>query len=391
MWRLGAALAADGKETEALTSYIESYKTDKPDYAKYAVVEALYKKLNGNTDGLEEMIGRERVALTPAIQEIRPNPIPSPSPDTSPASVPAATSETALPATDSSTSVSPASVAPTPAATTAAAPDAAARPDPTADQKDIAPAKIEEMPKREVPIDKLPGAKVDIPVEEPKPATDDQPAKTDTSPSATIKEPAKADTETKTPETKPEPDIRETTPASHEDKPPPGEPAENLTAKNPKTSEPKSLFEPIIITIPKSRPVKLSTDSAKKDNNDSSKKPADAEQTTTAGRQRVIDGPEAIPVESPPCVVGVSQENVSLINDGGSVGILVSVETPGDIKSLKGISSSPKDVELTLQPEIGGISDRRFYVIKSISPAVGIYQITFATDCGKKEVIVTVR
>src|SRR4030095_5571830 len=76
MWRLGAALAADGKDAEALNSYIESYKTDKPDFAKYAVVEALYRKVNGNTDGLEEKIGRDRIATVAAVQEVQPTPTP---------------------------------------------------------------------------------------------------------------------------------------------------------------------------------------------------------------------------------------------------------------------------------------------------------------------------
>jgi tetratricopeptide (TPR) repeat protein len=57
MWRLGSALQADGKEQEALDSYIKSYSIDKPDLARYTTVEALYKKLNGSTDGLEAKIG----------------------------------------------------------------------------------------------------------------------------------------------------------------------------------------------------------------------------------------------------------------------------------------------------------------------------------------------
>jgi tetratricopeptide (TPR) repeat protein len=61
MWHLGAALAADGKEKEALDSYIQSYKTDKPNVAKYLVVESLYKRVNGSSDGIEKAIGAERV------------------------------------------------------------------------------------------------------------------------------------------------------------------------------------------------------------------------------------------------------------------------------------------------------------------------------------------
>ena len=48
---LGPRLEADGKEKEALDSYIQSYKTDKPDLAKFILVESLYRKLNGSTEG----------------------------------------------------------------------------------------------------------------------------------------------------------------------------------------------------------------------------------------------------------------------------------------------------------------------------------------------------
>jgi hypothetical protein len=167
---------------------------------------------------------------------------------------------------------------------------------------------------------------------------------------------------------------------------------EKPTANKSKT-EPKPLFEPIIITVPDSRPRK-SSDSVTTDKKDSAA-PADKKPDGPAPagelRPRVIDGQEVKSEEVPPCTVGVSQENISLINGGGNVGILVSVEAPGDIKSLTAISSSPKDIELTLEPEIGGVSDRRFYVIKSISSAVGVYQVTFAAPCGKRDVIVTVR
>ncbi|MEO8573735.1 MAG: hypothetical protein ABI481_07180, partial [Pyrinomonadaceae bacterium] len=372
MWRLGAALAADGKDAEALTFYVESYKTDKPDYAKYSVVEALYKKLNGNTDGLEAMIGHDRVALTPGIQEVRPNPTPAATPDVSSANVPTGV------LTDTFTRAP------------------AAAPVPAADQEETSPVKTEEILRSGTPAsDKLPDPKSDIPLKpKTEPVVIDPPSKPVEDPPAAIKETAKPKIESKSPETKPEPSRPEKDRVVREDKQQTDKAAQNLSAKSAKAADSKSLFEPIIITIPKSRPAKVSTSSAKnetKDPADPDRKPSVEVETAGAERQRVIEGPEVIPNEAPPCTVGVSQENMSLINGGGSVGILVSVDAPGNIKTLKGTSSSPKDIELTLEPEIGGISDRRFYVIKSVSSAVGVYQVTFATECGRKEVIVTVR
>jgi hypothetical protein len=154
--------------------------------------------------------------------------------------------------------------------------------------------------------------------------------------------------------------------------------AEQLSASRP-------LFEPVIITIPRNRPAKPSATDANK--TASAGTPA----TSGADRPRKIEGQEVTGDTPPPCVIGVSQENLSLLSGVGTVGILVSVDRAGDIKNVTAISSSSKDVEVTLEPEIGGMPDRRFYVIKSISSSVGVYQVTFAAPCGKKEVIVSVR
>lgn len=401
MWRLGAALAADGKEADALNSYIESYKTDKPDYAKYAVVEALYKKLNGSTDGLEEKIGRDRVAVTPAITEIRPSATPEASVE-----VPAANTTNAAPAVNAS---------PTPAAS-----------GPVPDPPKTTEVKSEEVQKTEpAPVDKTAEAKTEAPVKT-EPVANDQPTKTVTDdakpavdkpvdtktevPAKTepvvIDQPTKSVTDDARPTTnqvpKPLPETKvaetKTEPAAQTEKVaalPTEQPAtEKPPVKNSKP-EPKPLFEPIIITVPNNRsrksPDGVTTDKKDAAAAEAGKKSDDTSAPAGESRPRVIDGQEVKLDEVPPCTVGVSQENISLINGGGSVGILVGVDAPGDIKTLTAISSSPKDIELTLEPEIGGISDRRFYIIKSISSSVGVYQVAFVTPCGKKDVIVTVR
>jgi tetratricopeptide (TPR) repeat protein len=92
MWKLGAALQADGKDAEALDSYIKSYKTDKPDAARYIVVATLYKKVRGTDDGLEAEIGPNPIAVvassssisgteeTPSKANLTATPSPSPVP-----------------------------------------------------------------------------------------------------------------------------------------------------------------------------------------------------------------------------------------------------------------------------------------------------------------------
>ncbi len=56
-WRLGTALVVNGNDAEALEAYIKSYKSSAPDTIRYNVIEAIYKRIKGNTIGLEERIG----------------------------------------------------------------------------------------------------------------------------------------------------------------------------------------------------------------------------------------------------------------------------------------------------------------------------------------------
>ena len=357
MWRLGAALAADGKDAEALNSYIESYKTDKPDFAKYAVVEALYKKVNGTTDGLEEKIGRDRVAVTQAIQEIRPGPTPVQNVET--------------PFANTSNEVPSVSGSPTPAVSESVIDQS--RTAPAKSETETAPAEKPSVPATEAP------AKAEPAISEPtlKPAPKDAPQET-------VNENPKPVTETKVPETK-------SATVDPTNKHQPAQSLEKPAATDSRSTATKPLFEPIIITIPNNRSAKPAADGSKLETKDPNKKIVDASVTSGAERPRLIEGQEVKLDEPPPCTVGVSQENVSLINGGGSVGILVNVDAPGDIKSLTAFSSSPKDIEVTLQPEIGGVSDRRFFVIRSVSSALGVYQVSFNAQCGKKDLIVTVR
>jgi hypothetical protein len=136
------------------------------------------------------------------------------------------------------------------------------------------------------------------------------------------------------------------------------------------------LFEPIIITIPKRDAVKTSSASPPK---------------TTEGRARVIDGQPIQPVDLPPCTLAVSQEKVSLINNGGSISVLVGAGGGADLTSVRAASSSTNDISVAPDTDVEGIEGRRLFVIKSISENTGVFQVTFQLPCGKKEISVTVR
>lgn len=62
LWHLGAALEATGDEQEALNSYLRSYDKSAPDEGRRALIEKLYRKLNGSLAGLEAKLGTASAA-----------------------------------------------------------------------------------------------------------------------------------------------------------------------------------------------------------------------------------------------------------------------------------------------------------------------------------------
>ena len=71
MWHLGSALQASGRDDQALLYYIKSYLAGGPDPTRRAVIEIVYKKVNGTLDGLDDKIG-------PAMSAAKPSATPSP-------------------------------------------------------------------------------------------------------------------------------------------------------------------------------------------------------------------------------------------------------------------------------------------------------------------------
>jgi tetratricopeptide (TPR) repeat protein len=336
LWKLGASLDAEGKQAEALENYIKSYTNGEPDAAKYMVIEALYQKVNGNIEGLEQKIGAK-----PALFNSQTQTVVQPTP-------------TATPLTETKTETS---AIPSPTPTTEETPQIVAetKPSPSPVSTPQTETKAEETEVKETP--------------NPTPQT-----------SPTI--------ETKTENT------NETTTKSADDK---KSETENKQAENSKTQ--KSLFEPIIITIPKTEPVKK----PQTENKQAEEKPAENSKTeeskseetvaqnSNSGETRVrkVNGNKS--EETLPCTIVASQESVTIVNGGGSLGILVGFEKEGDLKEIKATSSSPQDVEAVYDPEIGGNSGRAFFLIKSISANKGAFTLTFDAPCGKKEILVKVR
>ncbi len=311
MWRLGTALEADGKAGDALDAYVKSYTSSEADAVKYSIVESLYQKVNGSTDGLEAKIGAKPASLTtnfpvktepnaPAIIEKTEKEIPVPE------TIPAAKTETS----------------PTPTVT------------------ETPQIKEETKPPAETPTNQT------------------SPTKIETAP---------------TPETK----IEETAPNEIKIEP---RTAESKTAEiQPAENTSKSLFEPIIINVPKVQTKSAETNQEKK---------TSAENIESRPRIAVEKEIEKVP----PCVILSSEETVSILNGGGILSVLINFEGEGNLKEIKAASSSPNDVEVVFQPPTNEDSGRgAFFVVKSISRKTGEFIVTFEAACGKKEITVKVR
>ncbi len=354
MWNLGTSLAADGKDKEGLESMIASYAIDRPNITRYILIEQLWMKVNGSREGLEEKIG--------------PNPLPSftaaatpnPVPETSPS--PTVVSTTALADVSATPAVSPSPDASHELAKPAATPELT--PTPTASP--------------------TPEASTEIVVASPSPEI--SPSQ---SPSPSPEVVA----------VMPSPEISPTSQKATEE-PKLSPPPETVVAKSTENSEPRAdpklpgrpLFEPIVIQIPRSE--RSSGSQSKITEAGRSTEQANAENEASANsepaRPRIVEG-KAIVGELMPCEIGVSQESVSLINNGGSISMLVSIEQGEDIKLVSGVSSSPKDVEIKLQSDTPAVVGRSMFVVRSISEKTGIFQVSFKAPCGKKDVIVRVR
>lgn len=371
-WNLGTSLAAEGKDKEALDSMISSYAIDKPNVTRYILIEQLWTKVNGTREGLEERIGPN--PLPDFTASVKPLPTPEASPsaeekkietEPAPSPTPESPTETATPTPAPSPVSENRSEVPTPTPS----PETSPTPDPSTTP--VVEAEENATPTPEV---------------SPSPETSPTP---DLSPTPVVAETeAKA---TPTLEISPTP---EQTPISEAKTEPSPTPSEATVAKATgselgKTNKP--LFDPIVISIPK--PSAGRTKPAEESSPEASSSPEETKDpppSTDPARPRIVEG-KAITGELLPCEIGVSQDTVSLINNGGSIALLVSIEQGEDIKLVSAASSSPADVEVRLEPDLAEVTGRSMFVVKSVSETTGLFQVTFKAPCGKKVVSVRVR
>ena len=454
LWRLGATLEAGGKANEALDAYIRSYVNGEPDASKRAVIETLYQKINGTTEGLDAKIGaKPKPAVSFLIKQpdatetqakVESTPTPIPAVETAPRPTPTPIAETTSPKVEETTQAkvepSPSSMRvvvtsnlpptePTPRVETSPSPKTERTPPPQATPTpEITPTPIPTPTITPTPSPTVEPSPESSPTPEIKTdATPEVKPTTETTVEPALETVAKVETTpNRTPETKPEKLVVEVTDplkkttAEPAPNPTPGEVKPGKTvvevtdplekkpaATKPQANPDKILFDPIVINVPKTETVKPKTEPteetpAETPKNEEPKTETQAKLTEekpkggnplTSGEQRVrVIVTDNLAGENPTCSLLAGQNSISLLHDGGNLGVLVGYDdASGDISKITATSSSPGDIDVMLEPEIGKQSRRAFFVIKSISPKIGIFTVTFHSPCGKKEIQVKVR
>ena len=433
-WRLGSALELAGKGPEALDMFIRSYKSDSsgPDTIKYSVISALYQRINGSTDGLEEKISSIQPVPDAEIvaQKVDTEPTPEQPTVSEPERAAAATPDPAPFDGRRIPSVVPIARPAKPAATPAAAVDATPEPTPEVvvetplpspestpgssllDTPAVLPPAAPEGSLAES-LPASPEATAE-PTPEPTPEVVIPAAITETSPELTA-----SPTSTATPEVTPGPPP-EAPPEEPEVDAVPGtpEPTQEPAATPAPAQAPQGdartarsglsgngLFPPVVIRIPQPTaaknahvepdPTPAPEEVSEKSNVDDHPPPVServAQNTTPPRRTRprvVVEGMTR-PASLKACPLTVSDETISLQTGGRDVAVVVGREDDGELDGLTAVSASPANVSVRREV-ITGVTGRALFVLRSISQDPGDYQVLFEMPCGKREIAVRVR
>ena len=418
LWRLGTALMVGGKDAEALDAYIKSYKGSTPDAVRYNAIAAVYKRVNGSTEGLEAQIGPDP-AVSLVAQKAEPSTPPeipaavpvtsSPTPVTEqkieptsepakeqpkpelppvvPAAMPVASIEAPTPSPTPSVEAPKATPSPTPTVevSPSATPtiEAPPTPTPTVDPSPVSsPATVV---KDEAQIPKVPSivpmATPTAAIEEPKATPSPTPEETKPAPTPTP-EPSPAITPEAVLTPTPVSEVRKT-------------PDEKAVAEARPADHSKELFPPVVITIPPPAAVKPA---AKETPTPESTVPKPTEQASPSpAPERPSDGAvsdarprfvEAKP-EIKPCTLTVSEERVTLQTGGGDLAVIIGRTDGNDLDEITATSTSPDNVSVHRQV-IEGMRTRALFVLHP-GDKQGVYQVMFEMPCGKREIVVRVK
>jgi hypothetical protein len=360
-WRLGTALVVSGKDAEALDAYIKSYKSSGPDRVRYQAIEAVYKRVNGNTLGLEEKIGPDPSPLTPAetvAQDAEPAPEIKSEFTSTPESTPVAEGNVleATPTMDVSTPKTEATVFATPEETKpTSSPETQPKSDSEATVETV--ETTEEKRKENIGNEKgtvdskelFPSVVISIPTSDTTKITGKRSESKAQSKQAPTPAVVKADGEPKPP-------------------------------SSPTSGEIKSEEETKTTSAP--TPAAITEDPG------SNKVPGPENQSDP--REFADDNRQnSVTTEAKPCTLIASEESITL-RQGGGLAVIVRREDDNELEGLTAVSDGPENV-IVSREMIVGVKTQALFILRSISSKAGAYQIRFELPCGKKEIVVKVQ
>ncbi|MBA3766717.1 MAG: tetratricopeptide repeat protein [Acidobacteria bacterium] len=347
-WHLGAALEASGNREDALIAYIKSYKSGQPDAARRIVIEALYRKINGSLNGLDERIGPSTTATMIASNDTAAAAVaPPPTIVAPPISAPPAEAKTGEPlnATAGETVVPAPTVSTTPATSVETTAATAPTPEPTP----AASTSIEPT---------LAPSPAPTPEPSPSSVSTTEPAPTSMPESSPTPSPTPITTPapTPTPEPTPEQTVASTGAAS---------------ATEP-TSQPTTEPVPALAT-PEATPTPTPT-------------PAPTPEPSPTPGTSAPPRAEAEP-DRGGCTILLS-ESALTIRPNGSAIVSVTLDGLTGAADIQPVSSDWANMAVFPETAEGGSFK---YTISSLSKMTGTYDILFKSRCGSKNLTVRVK
>lgn len=160
--------------------------------------------------------------------------------------------------------------------------------------------------------------------------------------------------------------------------------ASRAEANSPAAKEPPAA--PQVQPTPEPQPIKESARSTRVQVTDTLPTTADISREV---RPRVTKESEPAPIAQ--CSVTTSDERLTLMKNGGSLGLLVGVGSPGELGVIKATASSPDDIQVTREAPIAGLEDRAVFSVKAVGTQPGIFKVVFEVPCGRHQITVNVR
>jgi tetratricopeptide (TPR) repeat protein len=347
MWNLGEALSRQEKFDQALTSFIQSYKTDRPDLGKYMKISQLYAKVNGSTEGLEKEIGPMPIQNLPGTKEENSGEKIEENTANNKEQTEKKSSDQSMPKSE----------------------DAA-----SSEIKQVTASTTEDSASQNVSIAKA-GDNNKIQDKSREGNPDALNIKLDNKSDAQ-KNPANKASDTS---------VTDSIQAVSEPVSNNNEKKDTVSGQVASKNQPE-LNEP---TSDLSAPTETKKEQPPPAESEKAEKISKSDDGST--RPRVVSGKDIRLITETPCNFELSQQEISLLRDGGSLGVMLVYDPTLSLDELKIEISDPKELEAEVEKNMTNEKGRSVIIIRSKTNNAGEHTIRFIFPCGTKELLVKIR